>query len=115
MKLEVISGDFDFAAWARLACSDPAGFEAARRKAIERIIANGNEEQLNRLQWRLDAERRRARTPLKACIQMSALMWTTFDDLHTYITCLKDQRDVAAASKPAQSARILPFRRPLIS
>lgn len=72
-------GDFDFLAWSRLANADPAGFEAARRKVVEAMIVIGeNPEQLRRLQWRLDAERRRARTPMKACLRISSLMWEAF-------------------------------------
>lgn len=70
---------FDFAAWSRLARADPDGFEAARRAAIEQAISIGDDpDHLRRVQWRLDAERQRARTPLKACLRISSLMWETF-------------------------------------
>jgi hypothetical protein len=73
--------EFDFAAWARLARADPAGFETARREAVEAAIAIGDDpDHLRRVQWRLDAERRRARTPLKACLRISSMMWETFFD-----------------------------------
>jgi hypothetical protein len=71
--------EFDFAAWARLAHADPAAFEAARMAAVEQAISIGNDpDHLRRMQWRLDAERRRARTPLKACLRISSLMWEAF-------------------------------------
>jgi hypothetical protein len=70
---------FDFAAWARLARADPAAFEAARRAAVEQAITIGvDPDHLRRMQWRLDAERQRARTPMKACLRISAMMWETF-------------------------------------
>lgn len=73
--------DFDFDAWAALAARDPAAFEAARGQALESLISrDGEEERLRRLQWRVDAERRRARTPLKACLVLSGMMWTAFFD-----------------------------------
>lgn len=71
--------NLDFAAWTRLAQDDPAAFEAARRAAVEQAISIGNDpDRLWRMQWRLDAERRRARTPMKACLRISAMMWETF-------------------------------------
>lgn len=71
--------EFDFAAWAQLARADPAAFEAARRAAVEQAIAIGDDpDHLRRMQWRLDAERQRARTPMKACLRISAMMWETF-------------------------------------
>jgi hypothetical protein len=73
--------DFDFAVWSRLARADPDSFEAARRAAVERAISvGGDPDHLRRMQWRLDAERRRARTPLKACLLISSMMWDTFFD-----------------------------------
>jgi len=38
-------------------------------------------ERLRGLQWRIDRLREQASNPLAACVQISNLMWTTFDQL----------------------------------
>jgi len=75
-----MSEDFDFDTWAALAARDPAAFELTRRQALDKVIIR-NPGRLRRLQWRVDAERRRARTPLKACLVISGMMWDAFADL----------------------------------
>ena len=48
------------------------------RAAIEAAIGNASpssQTRLRRLQWRIDQERRLARTPMGACIRLSNLMW----------------------------------------
>jgi hypothetical protein len=49
-----------------------------RLAAIQAAIdgaPEANRERLRRLQWRIDQERRLARTPLAACIRISRMMW----------------------------------------
>lgn len=68
----------DFDEWAALANSSPDVFEARRRKIINDFIASApasRQPHLRRLQWRIDGVRRRARTPLAACIRLSNMMW----------------------------------------
>lgn len=68
---------FDFDAWANLAQSDPEAFEARRRAAIDDFIASvpaHRRRRLHGLQCRLDLERRRAKTPLGACVRFHKLM-----------------------------------------
>jgi len=70
--------DLDFDQWARLAEHDPASFESARRDAIEALIESfpaENRERMRRLQWRIDQERRLARSPMGSCIRLSRMMW----------------------------------------
>lgn len=70
--------NFDFDVWSRLAASDPDAFELRRRASIEQIIQRAPQEnhaRLRGLQFRLDMERRRSRTPLAACLRMSDMMW----------------------------------------
>jgi hypothetical protein len=70
--------DIDFDLWMNLAKDDPESFEAMRQAAIEDLIENAPEPtrtRLRRLQWRIDEERRLARTPLKACMRLSTMMW----------------------------------------
>lgn len=68
----------DFDSWMKTAREDPEAFEAMRLAAIEDVInraPEANRERLRRLQWRIDQERRLAKTPLSACIRLSRMMW----------------------------------------
>lgn len=68
----------DFEDWAEMAKQDPASFEQMRLAAIDEYIESvpaGQRERLRRLQWRIDQERRLARTPMNACIRISRMMW----------------------------------------
>jgi len=70
--------EFDFDSWSKLAADDPASFEAMRQAAIEECIAKATPEQqvrLRSLQWRIEQERRQAKTPLAACMRISRMMW----------------------------------------
>lgn len=72
------NAEIDFDTWAELAQNDPKGFETLRLKTIEAAIEKApveNRERLRRLQWRIDQERRLARTPMGACIRISRMMW----------------------------------------
>jgi hypothetical protein len=109
---------FDFEAWARLARENPGEFERRREQEIRNVIDARPDlrHRLDGLQFRIDAERKLARTPLKACLRISTLMWNRFYDL-------KDQLDglVAAGARgsepipPASATRhaeVIPLRRP---
>ena len=77
MKTTDIAGK-DFAEWVALAEKDPAAFEKLRLAAIEAYIESVPDEhqaRLRRLQWRIDQERRLARTPMAACLRLSRMMW----------------------------------------
>lgn len=74
----------DFEQWARLARQDPQCFEQLRHRLLDAHIArcsSTHRERLRRLQWRIDRLREQASNPLAACVQISNLMWTTFDQL----------------------------------
>ncbi|WP_126448424.1 DUF3135 domain-containing protein [Sulfuricystis multivorans] len=100
--------DFDFRAWVRLAHTDPAAFEVARRELIERAIVRGNDPQrMRRMQWRVDAERFRARTPLKACLRISAMMWETFFEFRIALNRAAGLSGEPASGRKPRAARIL--------
>ncbi len=68
---------FDFNTWATLAQQDPERFEALRHRLLAEFIEHAPEHfrpRLSGLQFRIDMERRRAKTPLAACIRISQLM-----------------------------------------
>lgn len=70
--------EMNFDTWSELARNDPEAFESMRLAAIEAVIAEApeaNRERLRRLQWRIDQERRLARTPMAACLRISRMMW----------------------------------------
>lgn len=67
-----------FEEWVELAKDDPAAFEKMRQAAIDsylETLPQGQQERMRRLQWRIDQERRMARTPMMACLRISRLMW----------------------------------------
>ncbi len=67
-----------FDEWAEMAREDPASFEQMRLAAIDQYIESVPEDhrqRLRRLQWRIDQERRLARTPMNACLRISRMMW----------------------------------------
>lgn len=75
-NIEIAERTFDD--WAEMARQDPDAFEKMRTAAIEGYIESmpaGQQERLRRLQWRIDQERRLARTPMNACIRISRMMW----------------------------------------
>lgn len=94
--------------WHRLAAKDPEAFERMRRRAIDQHIARApahRQERLRRLQWRVDATRRRARTPMGACLSLSALMWDSLVGRHGLLEAMR-----CDPAKPRPLAKVLPFR-----
>mgnify|MGYP000200476368 CR=1 FL=1 len=62
---------------AKLAHSDPEGFEALRRRILESHIAASPEEQklkLERMQFRINGVLRRSSNPVHACILLQNMM-----------------------------------------
>lgn len=71
------SEKFVFEDWKSLAESDPEAFEAKRQQVLDMMIAsapNHYRRRLQRLQWRIDAERQRSSNPLSACMRISGMM-----------------------------------------
>lgn len=112
---------FDFDEWSQLAKTDPAAFERRRLALIEAYLHGFPPQPQRRLrgvQFRIDMERRRARTPLAACLRLSAMMWesllgnrglkATLDTLLGYTA----PPSASARRRPSSCATVLPFRRP---
>jgi len=110
----------DFDTWSEVAEKDPKAFERMRLDAIEACINSapeGNRDRLRRLQWRIDQERRLARTPLGACVRISRMMWQSvlgegglrerFLELGSYLGALEKP-----SQGVARSAEVLQFARP---
>jgi hypothetical protein len=76
--------EFDFEAWTKLAKEDPEAFERQREEILRALIASAppaHRQRLEGLQFRLNVERERARTPLGACVRLNSLMWAGFHRL----------------------------------
>jgi len=109
---------FDFERWARLARDDPGTFEQERARLIGELIAAAPPElrpRLEALQWRIEQVRRRSRTPLAACLKISAMMWERVTGAHGLLPHL---RRLTAPEWPVDKpprgrmGRLLPFRPP---
>jgi hypothetical protein len=116
------SNDFDFDEWSALAKSDPAAFEQKRLDLIEDFLnslPHHDQKRLRGLQFRIDMERRRARTPMAACLKLSAMMWDSLmgsrglkNALDSLLTAtLSPALQPAPAQPPVRNAHILPFRK----
>ncbi len=111
---------FDFDRWAELAKADPEAFEAWRQVMIEEAIEAAPpacRPRMRGLQFRIDLERRRARTPLKACMRISSLMWQSVVGENGLLKALNGMgrtlqgAPIASADPAREPARLLLFRR----
>ena len=96
--------DRDFAEWVDLAAKDQTTFEDLRQAAIDDFIESvpqENRERLRRLQWRIDQERRLARTPMNACMRLSRMMWQNVVGEGG----LRDRFEQLGGVRPGQSSR----------
>lgn len=107
---------FDFDSWADLAKSDAEAFEQRRRDLIEAFIADAPEHmqaRLRRVQWRVDAERRRYKHPLKSCVMVFDMMWDSLYGDHGLLQALlalNDPDGVLGGGGESAKAQILNFR-----
>lgn len=104
---------FDFDEWSSLARTAPDEFEDRRHRVIEQIISSSTDiRRLRGLQCRIDLERTRARTPLKACLRLSSMMWDSLyacrSELNRFVRTVEGK---PVSPRPAVQARIIPFVR----
>ncbi len=74
----------DFDELAKMAKEDPEALEALRLSACEELIQSAPQQyqrKLRGLQFRIDMERRKAKTPMAACIKISEMMHDSFTKL----------------------------------
>lgn len=107
---------FDFDEWSRLAKTDPAAFEARRLAIIEEYLRQFpplDQRRLRGLQFRIDMERRRARTPMAACLRLSSMMWDSLLGARGLKATIDRLLHGNLPKRPTTvSARILPFKKP---
>lgn len=105
--------NFDFDEWLVLARTDPNAFDCWRREIIDRAIEctvtyDGDHRRLRGLQCRIDLERMRARTPLKACLRLSDMMWHSFFELKDTFA---DNLAKPPSPERTATASVIPFRK----
>lgn len=107
---------FDFDVWAQLAKNDPEAFEAKRLSMIEELIEQAPpalQQRLRGLQWRIDVERERSKTPLQACIRISNMMWDMIYADRGFLWSLQVLADPEGLTDvlpaAATSAKVVPF------
>ena len=72
---EISQRAFDFDQWKKMAETNPEAFEFNRQRMIDSLLAKAkHSDRLKRLQWRIDAERQRSKSPISACVRLSNMM-----------------------------------------
>lgn len=90
----------DFDQLVKLAQEDPEALEALRKKLCEALIQQAPESyqrRLRGLQFKIDMERRRAKTPMAACVKLSKLMQDSFYKLRVALNEASSQQATASA------------------
>jgi ribosome biogenesis SPOUT family RNA methylase Rps3 len=69
-----------------MARNDPQGLEALRRRLTRQVIDRASNDvsrrRLEGLQFQVDAERKKARSPMAACMRISEMMCQSLAELH---------------------------------
>lgn len=99
-----------------MAQHDPEGLERLRVQLCDQLIQSAPEayrRKLRGLQFRVDMERRRAKTPMAACIAISGMMHDSFDRLRQVLNEAVSNAASTTGSQAdaATAAKVLPFRR----
>ncbi|NIR97928.1 MAG: DUF3135 domain-containing protein [Gammaproteobacteria bacterium] len=105
---QTVLSEMGFDAWVALASADPEAFETRRKQLIDQVIQKASRpEQRHRLrclQWRIDMERRRARTPMAACLRIYRMMWDSVLGEHGMVETFQNP---PPARKPRGSAQVI--------
>jgi hypothetical protein len=102
----------DFDELVRLYKTDPTAFEQLRRDLCEQLIESAPERMRQRLrgiQFKVDMTRRKARTPLSACLSLSKMMQESLMELQA---ALNNPGEFLRQRTPTE-ATVLPFCRPI--
>lgn len=94
-----------------MAREQPEALENLRRSLTEELIRNAPQRGKRRLQglaFTIDAERRRARNPLQACIRLSQMMLDSAVELQAALDLM---RTSAPPAEDARKADVIPFAR----
>ncbi len=114
---------------AQLAQTDPEAFETRRQALIEEAISQAPEERqerLRRFQWRIDMERKRAKTPLAACLRLNDMLMEMVYGEGGFLEAVNTLKGILeglekgkvpqieeslASSREKKAAQIIPFPR----
>lgn len=116
-ECEMNTVPFDFDKWMELYQEDPEAFERERQNAISTFLDSVPEERkesLQRLQWRIDAERRRHRSVIGSMVAIHQMMLADLSRLSGSLEVLQALlRGDSASSFFAEKgmATVLPFQR----
>lgn len=97
---------------AALAQSSPEEFEALRIELCEQVIANAPRhmrKRLRGLQFQIDVERQRARSPMHACLKLTSLMNESLSKLQAALTNPREFLN----KHYGQQADIIPLHQPV--
>jgi len=103
-----------------MAQKDPEALERLRVQLCDQLIQDAPpayRRKLRGLQFRVDMERRRAKSPMAACIAISGMMHDTFDKLRQSLNDAAGRSDglyaveTVAPTISESAAKVLPFRR----
>lgn len=105
----------DFHELRMLAEKDPAAFERRRTELIYQFIEQLSPERrcyLERLQWRIDMERRKYRHPLVSAQRLYAMMWDSVTGEHGLLAALGQLTGThpAHGDDVASKTNVVPFR-----
>ncbi|MGB1238305.1 MAG: DUF3135 domain-containing protein [Pseudomonadales bacterium] len=97
---------------------DPEAFEAMRHQVLDdyiHSIPNPRRRRIEGLQFKIDARRKLADTPMEACIEMSNMMHETFWEMSCSLngfSSISSEEELAAleAQQNKPSATILTFK-----
>ena len=107
----------DFDKLLDLAEHDPTALEKLRIELCEKVIREAPEDyrrRLRGLQFRIDMERRKAKSPMAACISISGMMHDSFDKLRHALNEASGQSlptELFAEATEIEAAKVLPFRK----
>ena len=100
-----------------MAQRDPEQLEQLRVQLCDQLIQDAPEQyrrKLRGLQFRVDMERRRAKSPMAACIAISGMMHDSFDQMRQVLNEAVGNSEVGfgqPTDNQAEQAKVLPFRR----
>ncbi|UAW97277.1 DUF3135 domain-containing protein [Halopseudomonas nanhaiensis] len=98
-----------------MAAERPEELESLRKRMTDEILRDAPEDRRRRLEgivFKINAERRRCKNPLQACIRISQMMMDSVVELREAVNTLGSQpgRQPLHAEAP-RTADVVPFRR----
>lgn len=121
VKLNEGLSDFvkDFDSWAEIAKTDPEKFEAHRQKMLDdffELIPESRQQRMRGLQFQVDMECQRAKTPLAACIKISTMMWDNISKENGLMDAFKAlTQGTELGKKCSEKAQLITFSREKVS